>query len=116
MAKQIIKETIVTDDLTGDQADDIESVSFSLDGTHYEIDLHGENRAALHDGLAEFIQAARVVKVKRGRTSKSAARNRDRSSDMRVWCKANFADVRDRGRIPAAAVEAYHAAHAAHAA
>jgi hypothetical protein len=47
------RKTVVTlvDDLTGETAEDISAVEFSVDGMAYELDLTDENSAKLRDTL-----------------------------------------------------------------
>ena len=52
-----ITRVTLMDDLDGGQAS--ETVYFSLNGRHYEIDLSAENAAKLRDALAPFVAAAR---------------------------------------------------------
>lgn len=62
---------ILTDDLTGEEAD--LTAKFSLDGTDYEIDLTNDNALKLRDVLAPFIGAARTTQRRRGRPVGTAA-------------------------------------------
>ncbi|MDX6741799.1 Lsr2 family protein [Actinocorallia sp. A-T 12471] len=109
------RETIVrlVDDLDGGAAD--ETVSFSLDGAAYEIDLSSENAKKLRDSLAAFVEhSRRAGAAKRGRAAgpaKRGASNRERSADIRAWAKGQGIKVNERGRIPASVVEQYDAAH-----
>lgn len=51
--------TRLVDDIDGSQA--ITTVSFSLDGDSYEIDLSESHLSALQQALAPFVNAARTV-------------------------------------------------------
>jgi hypothetical protein len=51
-------------------------------------------------------KAGRAQPRRPGRT----AANRQRSGDIRAWAKAHGLAVNERGRIPAAVLEQYHAA------
>ena len=54
------RKTIVTlvDDLTGEEAQDISTVEFAVDGTTYELDLTNDNSAKLRgDGLSPVCQS-----------------------------------------------------------
>ena len=53
---RITRVTLV-DDLDGGEAS--ETVYFSFEGRHYEIDLTAQNAAKLRDSLAPFVAAAR---------------------------------------------------------
>lgn len=80
MARRVIVEMI--DDLDGSVGEDVETVSFALDGHRYEIDLSGRNARKLRETIAEFISASRrlrsgrgpaPVKTRRGATVERAA-------------------------------------------
>jgi hypothetical protein len=86
-----------------------ETVLFAIDGTSYEIDLHGRNAAALRKTLAVYVAAARPVKPSRG-----ARRHQATEPDVRqikAWARENGYEVADRGRIPGQIRDAYNAAH-----
>ena len=107
------------DDLDGSDASD--TVSFALDGRSYEIDLSDENAARLRDALAEFVAAARRSggSDRRGRAARPAAEaatpptrtDREVTTAIRNWARENGHEISERGRIPKAVVEAYHAAN-----
>ncbi len=108
------KKTVVylQDDLDGGKAD--ETVSFSLDGVAYEIDLSAKNAGKLRDQLAGYVGAARRTggRSVRGR-GRPAARSGGPAStaDVRAWAREQGLDVSERGRIPAAIAEQYEKAH-----
>ena len=107
MAQKI--QVLLVDDLDGSKAD--ESVTFSLDGVNYEIDLTNEHAAALREDLAKWVGAARKVS---SRAATRASRSPRRSGDadtIRQWARANGHKVSDRGRIPQSVRDAYDAAH-----
>jgi hypothetical protein len=103
---------ILEDDLDGGAAD--ETVSFSLDGVAYEIDLSSKNAGKLRDALAAYVGSARRVggRAARGRAAgKSARGGAVNTSEIRDWARAKGLDVSERGRIPATIIEQYNAAH-----
>lgn len=106
------KTTVVsiTDDLDGTKA--ATTVQFGWKGTTYEIDLSKKNAAELDKALAPYVDAARKVRggssARRTRRATTSARTSDQSA-IRAWAKKNGYDVADRGRIPAAVVEAFAA-------
>ena len=115
MAQKVIVELV--DDLDGTASDDISTVSFSLDGADYEIDLTEENADNLRAALDEFVAAARRTggRMKRSTgTAKAApsrpAANREQTKAVREWARQNGFDLADRGRIPANVIEAYEEA------
>jgi len=107
----------LTDDLDGSVA--VETVSFALDGTGYEIDLSKKNAAAFRRVLDRYIGAARPQRGSRATprrrttmaTGKAAKPKRDLNLiQLREWAGANAVAIPSRGRIPQAVVEQYKAA------
>lgn len=118
------QKTIVTlvDDLTGEEAEDITTVEFALDGVTYEIDLDDKNSARLRDALAEYVAAARRTGGRRSsgrrrsgagtgtpRATSPGGYDRETSKQIRQWAKAQGFEVSDRGRVPNNVVEAWEA-------
>src|SRR5262245_48334698 len=118
MAQKVIVELV--DDLDGTASEDISTVSFSLDGANYEIDLNETNAENLRSVLSEFVVAARRTggRLKRGvgspaKPAPRPAANREQTKAIREWAKQNGFDLADRGRIPANVIEAYDQAQSA---
>jgi hypothetical protein len=119
------QKTIVTlvDDLTGEEAENISTVEFALDGVTYELDLTDENSTKLHDALSPYAKAGRKIGGRRrsgagpGRAIKSTGRtngyNRETLKSIREWAKKNGHNVSDRGRLPAEVLQAWQTAQAA---
>lgn len=108
MARRVVE--VVEDDLTGGEAD--ETVTFSLDGVSYEIDLNSANAEQLREALAPYLQVARRagrVPVTNGRRGRGSTGKTD-SAAIRAWAKAQGIAVNDRGRIPGEVVAAFEAA------
>lgn len=102
MAKRV--NTVITDDLDGSGA--AEHVSFSFDGTAYEIDLGPANRERMQKLLQPFIDAGR--RVGRRRPSRTTA-TRLEAAAIRAWAMDQGLKVADRGRISADVVSKYNA-------
>lgn len=119
MARRIIHQLVDDIDGTELEAGSGETVLFSLDGVAYEIDLTDQNARSLRDSFAQYIDAARAVSSGRGRSAggnggDSRTRRRTGQIDygpIRAWAKDNNYTLSDRGRVPAAVIEAYNAAH-----
>ncbi|MDL5350894.1 Lsr2 family protein [Microbacterium sp. zg-YB36] len=116
MARRIVHQLV--DDLDGTEleAGSGETVLFSLDGIAYEIDLTDDNAQALRDAFVPYVSAARRVSGRSTSSSGSTARRRRRTGQhdygpVREWAKANGYTVSERGRVPAAVLEAYEAAN-----
>jgi hypothetical protein len=91
----------LVDDVDGGEAD--ETVTFSLDGVDYTIDLSASNADSLRKALAEFVGAAR----RGGRASKGGGKtqvrpggDRAQNQAIREWARRNGHPVSERGRIP----------------
>ncbi len=115
MARRIVHQLV--DDLDGTvlEVGEGETVLFSLDGTAYEIDLTDSNAAALRDALSPYVAAARSVSTRSaaastGRRTQKRSGQRD-YAPIRAWAADNGYTVSERGRVPAAVLEAYDAAH-----
>jgi hypothetical protein len=97
------------DDLDGSKA--AETVSFSLDGVAYEIDLSVKNSEKLRRALQRYTNAGRRVG---GRSTRGDRGNGTARSDpaqlaaIRDRDRHNGHEVGDRGRIPVHIVEQYH--------
>lgn len=114
MAKKQIVQLI--DDLDGAvlESGDGVTIQFALDGRSYEIDLSHANAEKLRGAFKPFIDAATLTspapRSARSRSSRSASTTEDLNV-VREWARANGHTVSDRGRVPAAVLEAYRAAH-----
>jgi nucleoid-associated protein Lsr2 len=114
MAQKTIVQLV--DDLDGTQADDISTVTFSLDGVTYEIDLTETNASNLRKSLDEFVAHARRTggRLKRGTATKassgSATASHEQAQAIREWARRNGHEVSNRGRIPGSLIEAFEAA------
>ena len=112
MAQKV--QVVLVDDLDGGPAD--ETVTFSLDGVSYEIDLTHDNAAALRDALAPYVGHGRRVGAATRRSSARAPRSRNdgpgNPAEIREWAKSQGIEVNERGRISADLKAKYDAAHA----
>lgn len=116
MVRRIIHQLV--DDLDGEvlEAGTGETVSFSLNGTAYEIDLSDANVAAFRSALEPWITAGRRVGSAgrsggaRGGRGLQGGPKRDLAA-IRAWAAANGHQVSSRGRVPEAVLAAYDAAH-----
>ena len=111
MAKKVT--ITLVDDLDKSTPAD-ETVSFSLDGVSYEIDLTSDNAAKLRDDLAVWIGHAERTGGRRstGRSTAGKASGRKDVGAIRAWARENGHTVNDRGRISAEIQAAYDKAHA----
>lgn len=92
-------EIVLIDDLDGSPAQ--ETVTFGLDGRHYEIDLSADNAKQLRSDLKTYVHKARAT-VPPARQRQAAA--------IRQWAQENGYEVSARGRIRQDILEAYNKA------
>ncbi|GAA2006044.1 Lsr2 family protein [Nakamurella flavida] len=109
------QQTSITlvDDLDGGKA--VETISFSLDGSTYEIDLNKKNANALRKALSDFVEHGRKV---RGDQPQRRNGRRTAGSDgpspvaVREWATAQGISVSPRGRIASDVVRRYQESQA----
>jgi nucleoid-associated protein Lsr2 len=109
MAQKV--QVLLVDDLDGGEAS--ETVSFSLDGTAYLIDLSSDNAGKLRKDIAQYIDHARKDGGSGGRRRGRARTGpgRERSAEIRAWARQQGEKVSERGRIPATIIARYEASH-----
>ncbi len=109
MAKRV--QVIHTDDIDGSEA--AETITFSLDGIAYSIDLSADNAKKLRDAIAPYIAAGERDRNVSGRRGGSSRRKTTgtAATDIRAWAAAQGMQVSARGRVSAEVREAYERAH-----
>ena len=105
-------KTMLIDDFDGTEIQDGgQTVQFALDGVSYEVDLSTDNAAKLREAFVLYEDKGRRVG---GGQRRSSSRGRRLATPelqkMREWARQNGYQVSDRGRVPQAVQEAYHAA------
>ncbi|HSN06201.1 MAG TPA: Lsr2 family protein [Candidatus Angelobacter sp.] len=110
MAQKV--QVVLVDDLDGGTAD--ETVTFSLDGVSYEIDLSHDNAARMRDVLSSYVGHGRRVGGPRRASGRGAARSKGGTNpaEVREWAKSQGIAVNERGRISAELQAKFQAAHA----
>ncbi|MFF3765510.1 Lsr2 family protein [Streptomyces sp. NPDC001922] len=105
--------TLITDDISGEQGDDIATHVFSIDGISYEIDLGADNYDKLLEAMGPFVSAGRKISGSRRGQGKRAQASGAKPDPVKVreWAKAQGIEVSMRGRVPKDVVEKYEAAH-----
>lgn len=108
MVQQVLVQLV--DDLDGETTDDVSTVSFSLDGVHYEIDLTEDNAERLRGQMAVFVENGRRtggrVNRRSGRAASKAPANGEAEA-IREWATENGYKLSSRGRLPKHVLEAY---------
>jgi hypothetical protein len=108
VAKKVVTTTEYTDDIDGSKAEG--TISFSFEGTNYEIDLSRSNSRAFEKAMAPYIGHARKARATRSRGRGRGGAKHDLSA-VRTWASENGYQVAPRGRVAAEVLEAYDAAH-----
>jgi Lsr2 len=122
MAQKV--QVLLVDDIDAGEAS--ETLTFSLDGVNYEIDLSEEHAAALREAFAPWVGHARRVggrAASGGRRSGTPRQSPAKSGadgdggpqrdtgEVRTWARENGYTVSDRGRISAEILQAFDDAH-----
>jgi len=110
MAQKV--QVVLVDDVDGGAAD--ETVTFSLDGVTYEIDLSTSHAAQLREAIAPWVGAGRRVGGRAQRAARhgsATSRSRSTSTQIRDWGREHGYTVNERGRISAELREAYDKAN-----
>ena len=107
MARKI--QVLLIDDLDGSEAQ--ETVTFSLDGTSYEIDLSAQNIDNLREAFAPWVGNGRKIGRGGARRPLSAQSSGPSANVVREWALSNGMAVNARGRIPLEVRNAYEAAN-----
>nr|WP_237540764.1 Lsr2 family protein [Streptomyces sp. SID4917] len=115
---------MLIDDIVGGDAD--QTVTFSLDGKTYEIDLSNENAGNLRTTLQPFIAAGRLVPAKPNlhrqdgplpvmarRPASKAQASTEYRLKVRKWARSKGIEVGERERIPQKVYARYESAHGA---
>ncbi len=104
--------TVFEDDLDGSHAD--ETVTFSIDGTTFEIDLNTEHAEELRGAFQMYVEAGRKLRNSARSTSRQATNTRETTTaQVRAWAQRQGLSVNARGRIQADIIASYHAAQEA---
>ncbi|WP_380259478.1 Lsr2 family protein [Kineococcus sp. GCM10028916] len=97
---------LLTDDLDGSEAN--ETVTFTVDGVTYEIDLSDEHARQLRESVADYVDNARKLSGRRTPVTKRAASkptdaqfsgDRPNTQQVREWAKEHGIEVSERGRL-----------------
>ncbi|QPP10287.1 Lsr2 family protein [Streptomyces bathyalis] len=113
MAQRVV--TLLIDDLSGEESEDVTNVQFSVAGTDFEIDLNDKNHGEFMNALAPYMKNGRRIKRSRkagkgpGRAPSAGGSNE--TAKIREWAKEQGFEVNERGRVPATVREAYEKAH-----
>jgi hypothetical protein len=108
------QKTVVTVlcDLPHDsEVEGTESISFTVDGNAYQIDLCPPHSEEFGTKVGAFSAHARRVLSGSRRRRARPGQGRRRGADIREWARNRGHDISDRGRIPDSVIAAYEAAH-----
>ena len=110
MAQRTIVQLV--DDLDGKELTDGQgqTVTFSLDGVSYEIDLSNKNAQKMRQAFGEYVNVAR--KVGGSRTPRTRGKRTTLTPDasvLKAWADSKGFDYPKRGRLPKTLIERYHA-------
>jgi hypothetical protein len=111
----LAQKTVVTlvDDITGEPYARAEgqTITFSVHGNEYEIDLNRENAKKFNETMAFYTAHARRIGTARRRPiSRTPVPTEVDTSAVRAWAAAHGIPVSARGRISASVIEQFRAA------
>ena len=119
VAQQIVE--YLTSDLSGDEIPGDSNggtVEFVVSGTPYAIDLTEAELETFNELLAPYVDAAQRLTSRGAPVSRttvassgSGKRTKEQLTAIRAWAKKNNHTVSERGRIPAAVLDAFDASH-----
>jgi hypothetical protein len=107
-------QVLLVCDIHGDDTPGVETITFSAEGTAYEIDVCAQHAAKLRESFAPYVAAGR--RAGRGAGSSSRRRRTQRSNGgvdpaaVRAWARSHNIKVSERGRISADLLDRYAAA------
>jgi hypothetical protein len=103
--------TVLCDLPHDNEVEGTESISFTIDGHAYEIDLCAPHGKEIREKVGVFANHGRKVTGGGRRRKTRSGRSRERNSDIREWARTSGHQVSDRGRIPDSVIAAYEASH-----
>ncbi|MDI9977370.1 Lsr2 family protein [Rhodococcus sp. IEGM 1307] len=115
MARKVVVELV--DDIDGTVfGEDGESITFSVNGVDYEIDLKDKHASKFHKQIGFFIEHATRVGGRKRRSDRPVApdapvRRRGNSKEIRAWAAQQGYEISSHGRIPTEVEQAYQDAH-----
>ena len=115
MARKVVVELV--DDIDGTVfGEDGESITFSVNGVDYEIDLKDKHATKFHNQIGFFIEHATRVGGRKRRSDRPVAaeapvRRRGNGKEIRAWAAEQGYEIASRGRIPAEVEQAYTRTH-----
>lgn len=111
------QRTVLMDDIDGSEA--AETITYTINGQDYEIDLSEENAQRFYDIFGQYIERSRRVErqtapTRRGRGNgrrRGGGNGRNDIPQIRQWAETNGYEVSARGRIKKEIIDAYDEAH-----
>lgn len=108
-------KTSYVDDHDGKALDDDVTIKVVVGDRQWTVNLSEKNIDALQDTVQKFVPDVAPEGVTAARSNgRGRARSTTPKNDtkaIRTWARENGHEVKDRGRIDQAIVEAYNAAH-----
>lgn len=97
---------LLTDDIDGTEAS--ETLTFTVDGIAYEIDLSDEHASQMREAVALYVDNARKLRGRSGSSTKKAtsrtasgkfSSDKPDNQQVREWAKEHGIEVSERGRL-----------------
>jgi hypothetical protein len=109
------QKVVLIDDLDGSEGE--ETLTYTVDGQEYEIDLSTKNAERFRQALAPFMEKSRPVEApppvitptRRSTRRSTAASGRADLAQVRAWAEAKGIEIAPRGRIKQEVYDQYDA-------
>lgn len=100
------RRVILSDDLTGNESEDVETITYMVQGVFYEIDLSEKSWETMDKALARFIKNSREITRAAAITRFTQAGDSD-NEKLREWARSAGYEIGERGRISEEIRQAY---------
>ena len=116
MAQRV--QTILIDDISGEEISDGETINFTWRGVAYAIDLSSAHVTKFEKAINPFLKVARRDARRNSTTPQSQSKRKTAHTDkeqlakIREWAHEEGLTVSERGRIAYEVRDAYDRAHA----
>ena len=101
------RRVILSDDLTGNESEDVKTYDYMVSNVFYQIDLSDDSFEKFEKAIARFVKVSRETR----RITSTAKGEANLSERIRQWAKANGHEVGEKGRLSAEIIAAYHEAN-----
>jgi hypothetical protein len=92
------RRVILADDLTNVESEDVETITYMVQGVFYEIDLSEDSWKKMDSALARFIKNSREI-TRAAAITRFTQTSDSENEKIREWARSQGYEVGERGRI-----------------